>query len=386
MIGFVAKTALRNATRHRLRSALTVLGLVVAFLAFGLLRTVVNAWYAGADAASDARLVTRNAVSLVFPLPLSYRDRIRSVDGVESVAWGNWFGGVYIEESNFFPQFAIGGPYLDMYPEFQIPDDQRLAFERDQRGAIAGRKTAEKYGWQVGDVIPIKGTIFQGDWPFVLRGIYDGRDPGTDESQFFFHWKYLNESIKQRSPTRGDNVGFYVIEVSNPKRVAEISETIDERFQNSIAETLTETEKAFQLGFVAMTEAIVIAIEVVAYVVILIILAVLANTMAMSVRERTSEYATLKALGFSPLTVGSLIMLESIMLCAIGAGLAITLTYPAADGFARAVQDFLPVFQVAEETPYLQAGFAAIVAFIAAITPAIRAGNVTIVEGLRSVA
>lgn len=386
MIGFVVKNALRNASRHSLRSALTVLGLVVAFLAFGLLRTVVHAWYAGADAASDARLVTRNAVSLVFPLPLSYRDRIRAVDGVESVAWGNWFGGVYIEESNFFPQFAIGGPYLQMYPEFQLSDEERIEFMRDQRGAIAGRKIADKYGWKVGDVIPIKGTIFQGDWPFILRGIYEGRDPGTDESQFFFHWNYLNESLKQRSSSRGDFAGFYVIKVSNPKRVAEISEAVDQRFQNSIAETLTETEKAFQLGFVAMTEAIVVAIEIVAYVVILIILAVLANTMAMSARERTAEYATLKALGFSPITVGSLIMLESIVLCAIGVGIAIALTYPAARGFGRAVQDFLPVFQVAVDTPYLQAGFAAAVAVIAAIVPSIRAGRVTIVDGLRSLA
>ena len=166
-----------------------MVGIVVAITAFGLLRTIVDAWYAGANASSSARLVTRSSVSLVFPLPLTYAQKIRQVPGVQSVSWANWFGGVYISERNFFPQFAIDAPtYLDMYPEFILSPAERKAFLTDRKGAIVGRKLAEQYGWKVGDQIPLRGTIYPGTWTFTLRGIYDGADKGTDQSTMFFHW------------------------------------------------------------------------------------------------------------------------------------------------------------------------------------------------------
>ncbi len=386
MLGFLLKNAARNALRHRLRALLTLTGLVVAVLAFGLLRTIVSAWYAGADAASANRLVTRSAVSLVFTLPVSYREKIRAVDGVSAVSWAHWFGGVYIDERNFFPQFAVAGPYLEQYAEFVLDDRERKAFATDRRGAIAGRKLAERFGWKVGDVIPIKGTIYSGDWSFVLQGIYQGRDASTDENQFFFHWEYLNETLRKRAPRRADSAGVFIVSIEDSARAAEIARIIDSNFRNSLAETLTETEKAFQLGFVAMTEAIVVAIEVVAYVVILIILAVMANTMAMAARERTREYATLKALGFSPPVVGALILLESILLAALGGMLAIALTYPLARAFGNALDNLFPVFNVAEETPRLQLFYALLVGVLAAIVPALRAMRVRIVDGLRAVA
>src|SRR4051812_32542709 len=181
------KLILRNALRHKLRSALTVLGLVVATLAFGLLQTVIKAWYAGADAASSTTLVTRNATSLVFALPLSYAAKIRAVDGVAAVAYANWFGGVYQDPKNFFPQLAVSGAsYLDMYPDFVLPDDQRSAFLRDRKGALIGRKLADQYHFKLGDVIPLRGTIFPGHWEFVVRGIYDGRQSSTVTTQLFF--------------------------------------------------------------------------------------------------------------------------------------------------------------------------------------------------------
>ncbi len=293
---FVPFLILRNALRHKLRTTLTMIGIVVAIVAFGLLRTIVDAWYAGAEATSSARLITRNAISLVFPLPVNYAQKLRQVEGVSAVGWANWFGGIYITEANFFPQFAIdGATYLDMYPEFRINEADRKAYLLDRKGAIVGRKIAEKFGWKVGDQVPIRGTIFPGTWTFTVRAIYEGADAKVDETQFFFHWEYLNEAVKARFPRRADTVGLYIVEIRDPGQAAEISARIDATFRNSLAETLTETEKAFQLGFVAMTEAILAAIETVSFVIILIIMAVMANTMTMTARERYSEYATMKA-------------------------------------------------------------------------------------------
>jgi putative ABC transport system permease protein len=380
------KLILRNALRHRLRTGLTVLGLVVAILSFGLLQTVVDAWYAGAEGAAPTRLVTRNAVSLVFPLPLSYRDKIRGVDGVRAVSYGNWFGGIYQDPKNFFPQFAIdGATYFDLYRDYRIPEEEFKAFLRDRKGAVVGRKLADTYGFEVGDTLPLRGTIYAGTWEFTVRAIYDGAEAKTDTSQLFFHWDYLNETVKQRSRGRADQVGIYFVDIVDADRAAEVSQAIDELFRNSIAETLTETERAFQIGFVKQTEAIVIAIRIVSYVVILIILAVMANTMAMTARERLGEYATLKALGFSPGYVARLIFGESLAIAAIGAALGMALTFPVADWFAAKMGTLFPVFAVSGETLALQAACAAAVGVAAALVPGRRAATVRIVDGLRAI-
>jgi putative ABC transport system permease protein len=376
----------RNALRHRLRTALTMVGIVVAVTAFGLLRTIVDAWYAGANASSSARLVTRSSVSLVFPLPLTYAQKIRQVPGVQSVSWANWFGGVYISERNFFPQFAIDpASYLDMYPEYLLSAAERKAFLTDRKGAIVGRKLAEQYGWKLGDVIPLRGTIYTGTWAFTLRGIYDGADKGTDQSTMFMHWDLLNETIKKLYPRRGDQTGVFIVQLRDPAAAAEVSAGIDAMFRNSLAETLTETEKAFQLSFVAMTEAILLAIQAVSYVVIVIIMAVMANTMAMTARERGSEYATMKALGFSGGFVALLILAESVGIALTGGLAAIALTIPLADAFAERMGSLFPIFFVSEQTMLLQAGAALAVGVVAAPLPAWRTASVRIVDGLRAV-
>ncbi|MEI7967907.1 MAG: ABC transporter permease [Betaproteobacteria bacterium] len=376
---------LRNALRRRLRTALTVVGLFVAVLAFGLLATVVDAWYAGADGASDRRLVTRNAVSLSFPLPSTYRDKLRRVEGVTGVTTANWFGGVYITERNFFPQFAVDGEtYFELYPEYRVSEEALRAFQRDRKGAIVGRKLADSYGWKSGDVVPLRGTIYAGNWEFVVRGIYEGRDARTDTSQFFFHWSYLNENVRRLLPRRADTVGAYVIGIAEAGRAAEVARRIDEQFRNSLAETLTETEKAFQLGFVAMTEAIVVAIRVVSYLVIFIIMAVMANTMAMSARERLPEYATLKAIGFGPSRVGSLVVGESLLIAAVGGALGIAATFPVAAWFSRAMGSLFPVFQVSVQTVLLQGACVLLVGLVAAAAPGLRAARVRVAEGLRA--
>jgi putative ABC transport system permease protein len=384
---FVPFLILRNAFRHKLRTTLTMVGIVVAIVAFGLLRTIVDAWYAGAEATSSARLITRNAISLVFPLPLNYAEKLRQVPGVRSVTWANWFGGIYITESNFFPQFAIdGATYLSMYPEFRLQPAELKAFLFDRQGAVAGRRIADKFGWKVGDQIPLRGTIFPGTWTFNLRAIYDGADAKVDETQFFFHWQFLNETVKARFPRRADQVGLYIEEIADPTQAADVSERIDSMFKNSLAETLTETEKAFQLGFVAMTEAILAAIQAVSYVIVLIIMAVMANTMAMTARERYSEYATMKAIGFSNGFVAFLIFAESLGIAMAGGLLGIALTFPIADAFGGAMGTLFPVFFVSQATVLMQTAAALIVGVVAALIPAWRAAHVRIVDGLRSVA
>jgi len=383
---YLLKLILRNALRHKLRTLLTVLGLLVAILSFGLLQTVVDAWYTGANSAAPDRLVTRSAVSLVVPLPVHYRDKIRAIDGVRSVASANWFAGVYQEPKNFFPQFAIDpGPYLAMYPEYRIDPDQLRDFLRDRKGAVVGRKLADTYGFRLGDVVPLKGTIFAGNWDFTVRAIYEGATPKTDTSQFFFHWDYLNETVRVRAPQRANQVGVFVVQVSDVSRAAEISATIDAQFSNSPAETLTETEKAFQIGFIKQTEAIVIAIRIVSFVVIFIILAVMANTMAMTARERVAEHATLKALGFGPGFLGGLIYGESLAIAFAGAGLGVLLTFPVAEWFGAKMGTLFPVFEVSVETVWLQLACALVVGVAAAVVPAYRAARVRIVEGLRAV-
>lgn len=383
---FLLKLLARNAFRHKLRTLLTILGITVAILAFGLLQTVVSAWYAGVNASSATRLITRNAVSLVFSLPISYQERIRRIEGVASVSYANWFGGVYINEKNFFPNFAIEPhSYLALYPEFVVEPDQKRSFIADRKGCLIGRKLAQRFGWKIGDSVPLKGTIFPGDWEFVVRGIYSGADKSTDESQFFFHWDYLNETLKKTIPRRADQTGIYLIGLENPQSAAEVSLAVDSTFKNSLAETLTETEKAFQLSFVAMTEAIVVAIRIVSFVVIIIIMVVVANTMAMTARERIGEYAIFKAMGFKSYHIAGLIFGESLFITICGGALGILLTFPVAHTFGDLMDQFFPVFQVVRETIYMDMLFCLLVGVAAGLFPAWRAVRINIADGLRRV-
>ncbi|HUL56590.1 MAG TPA: ABC transporter permease [Usitatibacter sp.] len=384
---YYLRLVFKNIFRHTLRSLLTIVGLVVAILAFGLLQTVVNAWYAGADMASANRLVTRNATSLVFSMPAYYRERIKAIDGVTAVAISNWFGGVYKDQTfkNFFATFAVDSDvFFDLYPEFKVKPDELLAFKRDQRGCMVGRLIADQHGFKVGDVIPMTSPIYGGGtWEFTVRGIYEPKDQTTVTRQLYFHWDYLNEQMKKRFPKRAEFAGVFIVQIADGSRAAEVSQAIDKEFRNSLAETLTETEKAFSLGFVAQTEAIVTAVKIVSFVVIVIIFAVVANTMAMTARERLAEYATLKALGFPPVFVASLIFGESVMISALGGAIGIALTFPVAAGFKAMMGTMFPVFYVTGQTVAMQAAAALAVGVLAGVLPSIRAANVKIVDGLR---
>ena len=383
---FILKLLLKNAFRHKLRTGLTILGITIAVLAFGLLRTVITTWYMGVEASSANRLWTRNAVSLVFSLPISYKEKIRQVDGVKFVSRATWFGGVYVDEKNFFANFAVDPEtYMDAMSEYYVPPEERKSLLRDRKGAIAGRKLANRFGWKIGDTIVLKGTIYPGTWEFVLRGIYRGTRKDADETVFFFQWDYLNETLKKTAPSRADQVGAFIEVVKDSNAAAAVASRIDATFKNSLAETLTETEKAFVLGFISMSETIITAIQLVSLVVIAIILAVVGNTMAMTARERIGEYAVLKTLGFGGWRIAGLIVGESLVITCSGCLVGILLSFPTANAFGKALEQYFPAFNVTLKTIYLDIGASLIVAFIAAIIPTWRAIKTPIADGLRRI-
>lgn len=386
----VLKLVIKNAFRHKLRSFLTAAGIAVAIIAFGLLRTIIDAYYIGVEASSDTRLVTRNAVSLTFPMPLAYKEKIAKIPGVSSVSYGNWFGATYIDQKNFFAQFAVEPEsFLQLYPEFLLSDKEKADFYRERNSCIVGQKLAAKYGWQIGDTFRLIGTIYPGDWDFVIRGIYKGRDRATDETTMYFHWKYLDEQLSQTAPGRAGQVGMLYVGLEDKEDVTRVSDAIDAQFDNSLAETKTETEKEFQLGFISMVGTIITAVRVISVVVIAIILLVLANTMAMTARERISEYAVLKTLGFRPRHLFGLIFGESWAIALFGGVLGLLVTIPIVQGFSvfltQNLGSFFPIFEISDLTMVLAILAAIIVGLLAGIFPAIQATRMRIADGLRRI-
>jgi putative ABC transport system permease protein len=381
------KLVIRNAFRQKLRTILTIFAMAVAILAFCLFDTVVQAWYVGVDTASPNRLISRNSVSMIFPLPLNYRSRIQLVPGVDQVAYANWFGGVYIDERHFFPRMAVGPEnYFDIFSEFVVSKDELKAFWKERNACIAGRKLIEQYGWKPGDTISLTGNIYPGEWRFVLRGVYSGASSSVDETLFFFRWDYLDETLKMTMPVRAGQVGWYVIKVRDPADAGQISESVDDLFKNSSAETLTETEKAFQAGFLAMTEALVIAVRIVSYVVIGVILIILVNTMAMTSRERTPEYAILKTMGFGRRHLWLLIAGESVLISVLGAALGMALSYPAASVFSSNAGSLLSVLKVHFSRTICFCAAAGLgIGVVSALLPIWSASRIRIAEALRHV-
>jgi len=378
---------LRNALRHKLRTVLTVIGVGVAVMAFALLQTVVTAWHAGVEASAANRLITRHAVSFVFPLPLSYRDRIAQIAGVNKVTYAVWFSGVYIDKNQFFARLAVDSDtFFDVYPEFVIYREQFEAFKRERNACIIGVDIANRYHLKIGDIMPIEGDVYPGQWEFVVRGIYYPRDQTTDPSSMMFHYRYVDERVRQEFPDRAGQVGWYIVRIDDPANSAQISQDIDNLFANSRAETKTETERAFQQSFLSAASAVITAMNIMSFVIIGIILLVLGNTMVMSARERTHEFAVLKALGFSGGQLFLLLGGESMILSIAGSALGLALTLPAVAGFQSALpKGWFPVFYIKPETILIGciAGFA--VGLLASLIPLRRVLTTRIVEGLRYV-
>ncbi len=381
------KLLARNTLRHKLRTLLTIVGVGVAVMAFTLLRTVVTAWYAGVEASAANRLITRHAVSFVFPLPLAYRDRIAQIPGVNRVTYASWFSGVYIDKNQFFARLAVDSEtFFDVYPEFVIEREQFDAFKRERNACVIGIDIARRYNLKLGDIMPIEGDVFPGQWEFVVRGIYQPRDQTTDPSSMMFHYQYLEERIRQEMPQRSGEIGWYIVRISDPESSATISREIDALFANSRAETKTETERAFQQNFLSAASAVITAMNIMSFVIIGIILLVLGNTMVMSARERTHEFAVLKALGFSGGQLFFLIAGESLILSTLGSALGLLVTIPAVRGFQAALpKGWFPVFYIKPETILFACAAAFVVGFTASIIPLRRVLSTRIVEGLRHV-
>jgi len=381
----VLKLIVKNLFRHKLRTALTIVGLAIAVMAFGLIQTAVTSWNSGVEASEVDRLVTRDAVTIINPLPYSYLGKIKQVPGVKEVTFMNWFGGTYIDNSHFFARMAVDdNTVFDVYPEYLLSPHQMDDFKKEGNACVIGTELAKQYHFKLGDIIPIDGDIYPGTWEFVVRGIYAPKLKSTDATQLFFHWTYLNEQIRKDWPTRADQVGWFIEKIDNPNSASVISDQIDALFQNSPAETKTESERAFQQSFVSSSSAIITGLQYMSFVIVGIIMLVLANTMIMSARERTREYAVLKALGFSAKHLTGLILGESLLISVIGGSLGIVLTFMSVNGMADFVpRSFFPVFEV--ETSDLTIALVAVlvVGVAASIFPIQRSLKTKIADGLR---
>jgi putative ABC transport system permease protein len=372
---------LRNLVRKKTRTALTIGSFAVALFLFGLLHVLHDAFSQGMDVAGADRLVVVNRVSIIQPLPLSYRDRLLRIPGVTHVTFANWFGGVYQDERNFFPQFAIDREsYRQMFTEFIVPDDQWQAFQTDKEGAIVGEALAERFKWKIGDRIPIKGTIFAGTWEFNIRGIYRGRRVQDDTTQLWFRWDYLDE----RKAFGKGWVGWYTVRIANPDDAVRLVKLIDAQFANSPAETKTDTEKAFAASFVKQMGNIQLLIMSVGSVVFFTLLLVTGNTMAIAVRERTRELAVLKAVGFSDRFVLALVIVETMIVAAVGGGVGL--------GLAKLFTlrgdptgGLLPFFYLAPDDIAIGLGLALAVGLAAGVLPALSASRLRVVDALRRV-
>jgi putative ABC transport system permease protein len=384
----LARLALKDLLRNPTRLALTVLATGIGVLAFVFLQTVISVFYSGLALTQPDRLAVRSKISITQPLPLAYRRRIESVPGVTRITYAGWFGGRIGEgREDFFATFYVDKPtYLKVYDENIVPPEQFAAWLADPCGAIAGEALRRRFGWEIGDRVTLKSDVFPGEWTFTIRGFYTGRTPQVDTTAFAFGYRCVNERLPAELR---DFVGLYTIVVDDPARSAQVAAQIDAMFVNSAYPTLTESERSFQMSFIAMSSAILTAVRVVAYGVLLILLLVVGNTLAMNVREKTVDLATLRALGFQRRHVATLVLAESLTLGLAGAAVGLLLAPPVIDGFTRVISEsFGPVGNVVITGPTyaLALGASVGVALLAGLLPALRAAQLPVAEGLRRIA
>jgi putative ABC transport system permease protein len=379
----LAGLALRNAfLRNQTRSILTVLGVVITAVAFLFLRTVLSAWYSSSEASAADRVVSRNAISITQTMPLSYGSRIAQVPGVTKVTWSNWFGGVYKDRKNFFAQFAVDAPSSLEVFGIKFEQGSKEAWLADRNSAIVGKKLADRYGWKLGDTVPLMGDVYPGDWQFKIAGIIEGTDDESIGNTMYFHWARLNETLTAR---RKDQVGVFTETIANANDSPRIIKAIDELFANSDNETHTETEKAFRLQFVSGSGAILTALEAVSGVILVIMALILGNTLAMGLRERTSELGAMRAIGFLPSHVRMLALSEGALLGVVGGLLGVLAATPILRGFGKfmASMGFLSGLSVKLPTAIATVAVAGLIGALASAMPAVQAARMEIVNALR---
>jgi putative ABC transport system permease protein len=372
----------KNVWRRKVRTTFTLLSISVAFLLFGILMTIRTAFSLGVDLAGLDRLVLISKVSLIIPLPVAYQARLQQVPGVQEVTHQTWFNGIYQDPVNFFANIAVEPePFLRVYPEFRLPPNQKEAWLADRQGAIVGRDLADRFGWEIGDRIPLTGTIWQPQsgsaWEFNISGIYDGAD-GIDKTQFFFRYDYLEEN---RAGGKG-LVGWYVVKIADAGQSLTLSRRFDEMFANSSAETKTTTEKGFVESFAKQVGDIGAIMIAISSTVLLMFGLVAGSTMAQSVRERTSELAVLKTLGFSGPAVLALVLAESLFIAFVGGGLGLAVAWLIVQQ-GDPTGGMLAIFTLPPRDIVIGIGLMALMGALAGVMPAVAAMRLRITDALR---
>lgn len=376
----------RNLMRRKVRTIVTLFCVMIAFLLFGGLMAIRAAFTMGVDVAGADRLMMIDKVSLINPLPFSYRDRIASTEGVTAVTHANWFGAYYQDPTNFFANMAVDPEsWLAMYPEFELPDDQRKAWLANRAGAIVGSDTARKFGWKVGDRVPLISPIYRksdgSPWDFTIDGIYDSETKGVDKTQVFFHYNYLNESLRDQ-PGFGNIIGWYVIRVADPATSDQLAGRLDAMFANSSNETKTATEKAFVSDFAKQVGDIGSIMMAITAIVMFFILFVTGNAMAQSIRERINELAVLKTIGFSDGKIVTLVLLESCTIAIVGGGLGLLLAWMVIAG-GDPTGGLLPAFYFPVRDVIIGGLLILVLGVGTGLLPALQASRLKIVDALR---
>jgi putative ABC transport system permease protein len=373
-----------NLRRKKVRTLLTLLSILVAFLLFGFLSAIKQALAGGVTLAGQNRLWVRHKVSIIQSLPEFYKARIERIPGVASATHQTWFGGLYQDPKNFFPQMpVVPEEFLDMYPEFLVSPEEKQAWLKTRTGAIVGRKTADRFHWKVGDKVPILSSIYAKTdgsrlWDFEIVGIYDGKEKNTDTTQLFFRYDYFDEA---RLWGKGQ-VGWYIVRVKDPAEAAEVAKRVDAEFENSAAETKAEPEGAFLQGCAKQIGDITLITATILSAVFFTILLVAGNTMAQSVRERTGELGVLKAMGFTNTQVLGLVLGESCVLAILGGGFGLGLACLIISR-GDPTGGMLPLFFFPTLDVLLGAALCLALGLVAGIFPALQAMRLRVAEALR---
>ncbi|HMI90815.1 MAG TPA: FtsX-like permease family protein [Polyangiales bacterium] len=383
--------AVKNLGRNLFRATLTIFGVIIAMLSFVLLRTVLSAWTMGAEYAAQDRVATRHKITMVMTLPLRYAEDVRAVPGVRDVAFFNWFGGrVPDRDDVFFANMATDPEqFLRVYDEISLPEDQKKAWVQDRQGAVIGAQLARQMKWKVGQKVTLAGTIFPGDWQFTIRGIYTAKRRSIDQSSLYFNWKYLNESADIPESMK-DQIGWIATKVESASMAGKVSKAIDALFDSRDIQTLSMSERAMTASFMGMLGSLLTTVDVVSIVILAIMMLILGNTIAMSVRERTQEYGVMRAIGFQPGHLVTLVLGESAAIGIAGGALGLALCYPLIDKLIGPMMEdqftsFFPYFRLAEADAFIALGVSVLVAVVAAIIPAIQASKLDVVDALRRV-
>ncbi|HEV2328090.1 MAG TPA: FtsX-like permease family protein [Verrucomicrobiae bacterium] len=379
-----------NLRRKKLRTFLTLLSIVVAFILFGLLSAIQEALVGGVALAGADRLVVREKVSIINLLPASYEARMERIPGVDFATHQTWFGGIYQDPKNFFMQNPVEPEkFLKIHPEFILPPDEEKAWLATRTGAIVGRRTAERFGWKIGDKVPIRSTIWKlpngsFTWTFDIVGIFDGKDKGTDTTPLFFRYDYFDEAREQGSQDWGKGkVGWYTIRIKDPSQAAQVAKLVDQEFANSPAETKTEPEGAFIQAWASQIGNIVLIVAAILGAVFFTILLVTGNTMAQAVRERTGELGVLKAIGFTNGRVVALVLAESCLLAVIGGALGLGLARAITPVMAEKLAGLLPLFYLPTRALFVGLGLSIALGLVTGIVPALVAMRLRVADALR---